>query len=172
MSAVVETTPSVGASGRASGGSTESGGAAGAAVEREQLLGRINELQEGTNAGTTIEKQVAKEMKRLEKKIDDMAPDKAIKHLMGQLRESLVREREVTAAAATAKSELSKVCLNTNQYNFKFFTQLSKFRPGTTPTRSKLPHLQKKESQRNVLVRIPSFCRSFLLHTHTSTNVL
>lgn len=117
MSAAVETTPSAGASGRTSGGGTESGGAAGAAVDREALLGRISELQEGANAGSSHEKVVAKEMKRLEKKIDDMAPDKAVKHLMAQLRETLVREREVTAAAATAKSELSKVC---HEHQFEF----------------------------------------------------
>jgi hypothetical protein len=90
-----------------------SGGAGAAEIDKRALQSRISELQDGAAAVATAtashEKVVAKEMKRLDKKLEDMAPDKALKYILAQHREALLKERESAAVAATAKSDLAKV---------------------------------------------------------------
>jgi len=78
-------------------------------VDRQALIERISELEDGAKVKEAIiRKEVKAEIAKLDAKLINMPPDKALKHLRAVHQTALISVRTKTANIATKQTELDK----------------------------------------------------------------
>lgn len=79
-------------------------------VERQALIERISELEDGAVVREkAVRKEVKADLAKLDEKLGDMPPDKALKHIRSTYHTALTTLHTVTAEATARQTELDKV---------------------------------------------------------------